>query len=275
VNATPDLVIKPPGRFTWIRGRELWEFRDLLVRFARRDITLRYRQTVLGVIWVVLQPLMAAGIFTFVFGRVADLPSEGVPYFAFSFAGMLGWNLFNSTVTKFSASLTGNSGLVSKIFFPRLVLPFSTLGSTLLDFVVSLGMMVVVLLVAGVAPGWGIVTLPVWMLLALLVAGGIGLTAGALMVKYRDIGYVLPVVTQLLLYATPIAYSLSRVPEGAQAWVKLNPLTGVMVGVRWSLLDTAAPDAGMVAWTVGAAVVLFLFGATVFTRMERQFADVI
>ncbi len=275
MSVTPDLVIKPPGRFTWIRGRELWEFRDLLVRFARRDITLRYRQTVFGVIWVVLQPLMAAGIFTFVFGRVADLPSEGVPYFAFSFAGMLGWNLFNSTVTKFSVSLTGNSGLVSKIFFPRLVLPFSTLGSTLLDFAVSLGMMVVVLLVAGVAPGWGLVTLPLWMLLALLVSGGIGLTAGALMVKYRDIGYVLPVMTQLLLYATPIAYSLSKVPEGAQGWVKANPLTGVMVGFRWSLLDTAAPSAGMVTWTIASALVLFFFGATVFTRMERQFADVI
>ena len=154
MTGSPDLVIRPPGRWAALRLGELWEFRDLLVRFAARDITLRYRLTVLGVIWVVLQPLLAAGVFTFVFGRVADLPSEGVPYFAFSFAGMLGWNLFNSTITKFGGSLVGNTGLVSKIFFPRLVLPLSTWGSTLLDFGVALGMMAVVLAVAGVAPGW-------------------------------------------------------------------------------------------------------------------------
>ncbi|MGD9794281.1 MAG: ABC transporter permease [Acidimicrobiia bacterium] len=275
MTAQPDLVIKPPARWSPINVRELWEFRDLLLRFAQRDVTLRYRQTALGVIWVVLQPLMAAGVFTFVFGRVADLPSEGVPYFAFSYAGMLGWNLFNSTVGKFSGSLVGNAGLVSKIFFPRLVLPLSTWGSTLLDFTVAMGMMVVVLLIAGVAPGIGLLALPIWVVLALLIGGGIGLMAAALMVKYRDVGYVMPVMTQMLLYGTPIAYSLSRVPESALTWVKLNPLTGVMVGFRWSLLDTSRPDGLSVTSSAVAGVSLFVVGATVFTRMERQFADVI
>lgn len=275
MSPSPDLVIKPPTRWAPIRTGELWEFRDLLVRFAARDVTLRYRQTALGVTWVILQPLLAAGVFTFVFGKVAALPSEGVPYFAFSYAGMLGWNLFNSTISKFSASLVGNSGLVSKIFFPRLVLPLSTLGSTLIDFGVALGMMAVILLLAGVTPGAGLVALPLWILLATLLGGGVGLMAAALTVKYRDVGYVLPVVTQILLYATPIAYSLSRVPASALVWVKLNPLTGVMVGFRWSLLDTTRPDTFMIVWGCCASALLFIAGAAVFTRMERQFADVI
>jgi lipopolysaccharide transport system permease protein len=165
--------------------------------------------------------------------------------------------------------------LVSKIFFPRLVLPFSTLGSTLLDFVVALAMMAVILVITGVAPGLAIVTLPLWIVVAGMIGGGLGLLAAALMVKYRDVGYVLPVMTQILLYGTPIAYSISRVPHGALGWVKLNPLTGVMVGFRWSLLDRARPDAVMVTSTVLWAVGLFSIGATVFTRMERQFADVI
>lgn len=275
MTATPDLIIRPPSRWAPIRVRELWEFRDLLVRFAARDITLRYRQTALGVIWVVLQPLLAAGVFTFVFGTVADLPSEGVPYFAFSYAGMLGWNLFNGTVTKFSSSLVGNAGLVSKIFFPRLVLPLSTLGSTLLDFGVALSMMVVVLVVAGVTPGPALALLPLWMLLTLLIGSGIGLLSAALMVSYRDVGYVLPVAMQMLLYATPIAYSLSRVPESALVWVNLNPLTGVMVGFRWSLLGTSEPGLWVSAWCAAVAVGLFIVGATVFSRMERRFADVI
>ncbi len=271
----PLLVIKPPARWAPFRLKELWEFRDLVRRFAARDITLRYRQTALGVIWVVLQPLLAAGVFSFVFGQVAGFEETGIPYFVFAYAGMLGWNLVNSTLSKFSGSLLGNAGLVSKIFFPRLALPLSTLGSTLLDFLVSAAMMGVILAISGVAPGLAIVLLPVWMLLALLIAGGIGLMAGALTVKYRDVGYVMPVLTQILLYATPVAYSLARVPESAERWVKLNPLTGVMEGFRWSLLDVARPEAGALASSVIAAVVLFLAGATVFTRMERQFADVI
>jgi lipopolysaccharide transport system permease protein len=227
------------------------------------------------VTWVILQPLMAAGVFTFVFGKVAALPSEGVPYFVFSYAGMLGWNLFSSTVTKFSTSLVANAGLVSKIFFPRLVLPLSTLGSTLLDFAVASGMMAVILAVAGARPSVALATLPLWAALALLLGGGLGLLAAALMVKYRDVGYVLPVAMQILLYATPIAYSLARVPAGALLWVKLNPLTGVMVGFRWSLLGTSRPDTLMVTWSAGVACALFAAGAAVFARMERQFADVI
>lgn len=271
----PLLVIRPPSRWAPLQPRELWEFRDLLVRFVRRDLTLRYRQTALGVIWVVLQPLLAAGAFAFVFGRVAGLSSEGVPYFAFAYAGMLAWNLFNGAVSRMSSSLVSNSALVSKIFFPRLVLPFSTLGSLLVDHLVALAMMVVVVVVAGVTPGWAVVTLPLWVAVVLLQATGIGLIAAALMVPYRDVTYVVPVATQILLYASPVAYSLAAVPESARRWVELNPLTGVLEGFRWCLLDIGSVSVGTTMWSVGFAVVVFLVGATVFTRMERSFADVI
>ena len=271
----PHLVIRPPSRWAPLHLGEVWEFRDLAYRFVRRDLTLRYRQTALGVIWVIAQPLLAAGAFSFVFGRVAKLPSQGVPYFAFAYAGMLAWNAFSSTLTKVSGSLVGNQALISKIFFPRLVLPLSTLGSTLVDFAVALGMMAVILAIVGIAPGWGVLMLPVWLVVALLLATGIGLAAAALMVSYRDVAYVLPVATQLLLYASPIAYAVSSVPTSLRFAVDVNPLTGLLEGFRWSLLRTAAPTTGAVTYSAAASLVAFLLGALVFTRMERKFADVI
>jgi lipopolysaccharide transport system permease protein len=272
---TPHLVIRPPRRWAPLNLREVWEFRDLLVRFTIRDLKLRYKQTALGVIWVVLQPLLAAGIFSFVFGRVADLPSEGVPYFVFAYVGMMCWTVFSATLGKISGSLVGNAQLISKIFFPRLVLPLSTVGSTLVDFGVALAMGIVVLIVGGVAPGVAVLTLPLWLLLAFLLAAGLGLVAAALMVPYRDVQYILPVATQLLLYGTPIAYAFSAVPDGARWAVNLNPLTGILEGFRWSLMQTPAPSTPMVVWSASAAVVAFLGGSLVFTRMERKFADVI
>jgi lipopolysaccharide transport system permease protein len=272
---TPHIIIRPPSRWAPLNLREVWEFRDLLTRFTIRDLKLRYKQTALGVIWVVLQPLLAAGILSFVFGAVANLPSDGVPYFVFAYVGMMCWTLFSNTLTRISMSLVGNAALVSKIFFPRLVLPFSTVGSTMVDFSVSLAMGVVVVLVGGVTPGWALVTLPLWIALALLLAAGIGLVAAALMVQYRDVGQILPVAIQLLLYATPIAYALSAVPERAQRLVQLNPLTGIVDGFRWAAIDTTAPSLPSAIWSAIASVVMFLVGALIFTRKERRFADVI
>jgi lipopolysaccharide transport system permease protein len=271
----PYLVIRPPSRWSPINVRELWEFRDLLTRFVVRDLKLRYRQTALGVVWVVLQPLLAAGVFAFVFGRVANLESEGVPYFAFAFAGMLAWNAFNQALTRMSSSLVSNSALISKIFFPRLVLPLSTLGAVLIDFAVAFVMMVVVWIVAGVTPGWGLLTLPLWLLALLLLAAGVGLLAAALMVPYRDVQYVLPVATQTLLYASPVAYALSAVPDSAQTIYELNPLTGLLEGFRWALLDVGELRVWPTVWMAVCAVGLFLVGSLNFTRMERKFADVI
>jgi len=271
----PFLVIRPPRKWAPFNLRELWQFRDLLVRFARRDLTLRYRQTALGVIWVVLQPLLAAGALAFVFGSVAGLSSEGVPYFAFAFAGMLAWNVFSGVLGRMSGALVGNAQLVSKIFFPRLVLPLSTLGSVLVDFGVSMVMMAVIWPVAGVTPGWSLVTLPIWLAAVLLLSSGFGLLAAALMVPYRDVQYMLPVATQLLLFISPVGYALSHVPRSARWLYELNPLTGLLEGFRWSLLDIGRLNAFTTIWAFGCSALIFIIGSFAFAHMERRFADVI
>jgi len=183
----PFLKIRSSSRWAMVDLREMWQFRDLLLALAERDVKLRYKQTALGVVWVILQPLLGAGIFSFVFGRVAKLDSGGIPYFVFSYAGLLGWNAFNSTLSKGSACVVGNAQLVSKIYFPRLLLPLSTVASTLVDFAVAMVLMVVLLFLYGIAPGPAILLLPVWLALLVLLGTGIALYTSALMVSYRDL----------------------------------------------------------------------------------------
>ncbi|MCC6730591.1 MAG: ABC transporter permease [Chthonomonadales bacterium] len=271
----PALVIRPASGWQAVNLREIWRFRDLLLTLAGRDVKLRYRQTALGAIWVVLQPLVGAGIFSFVFGRVAKLPSDGVPYFLFSYAGLLGWNAFSATLTKSSQSLVGNAGLVSKVYFPRLVLPLSSVPSVLIDFAVALGMMAALMCLNGVAPHWGLLLLPVWLAVLLGLALGMGLIFSALMVTYRDVMHVLPVLTQMLLYASPVAYAVSAVPERLRSVYLLNPLSGLLEAFRWSLLGTGHLRPAYVAYSAGFTLVVLAAGAFSFRRMERRFADVI
>jgi len=273
--AKPYLTIKPTSGWQAINLRELWQFRDLLVTLAQRDVKLRYRQTALGALWVLLQPLMAAGIFSFVFGKVAKLPSDGLPYFVFSYAGLLGWNAFSSTLTKASGCLLQNANLVSKVYFPRLVLPLSVVFSTLIDFAVALGLMAVLMAVYHVVPTAALLLLPVWLALIVLLAVGVGLYAAALTVTYRDVQYVLPVVTQFLLYASPVAYAVSAVPAHLRLVYFVNPLSGLLEAFRWSLLGTGHLDARIVAYSVAVTMLVFVGGALSFKKMERKFADVI
>jgi len=275
VTAPAPLRLAPGHRNVVRELGETWQARDLLYTFADRDLRLRYRQTALGVVWVVLQPLVAAGIFTFVFGTVAHLSSDGRPYLLFTFAALTGWNLFSGILTRASACLVGNSNLVSRVYFPRLILPLSVIPAALVDFAVSLGMFAALLAVYHVPPTLALLTLPFWM--ALLAAGafGAGLVAAALTVRYRDVQYVLPVMVQLLLYASPVAYAASRVPERWHALYYLNPLVSVREGLRWAMLVTDAPSAGSVAWSALVAALAIAAGVVVFRRMERSFADVI
>ncbi|SEB84008.1 lipopolysaccharide transport system permease protein [Paramicrobacterium humi] len=255
--------------------REFWEAREVLYRFGIRDIVLRYRQTAVGVAWVVLQPLAAAGIFSIVFGQVAGLSSGDVPYFVFSFAGMLAWNVFNGVVSRASSSLVANQTLVSKVFFPRLLVPLSSAISVVLDFLVAFVMLIVLLIVFGVTPGWAVLLTPVWLVITLLLGCGVGVAASAITVKYRDVTYVLPWVLQILLYATPIAYSLSEVPSNLLWAFELNPLTWLMEAVRWSLLGQEMPPLWqLIGLPLGAALVFF-GGVLLFQRHERAFADFI
>lgn len=271
----PLTQIRPAKGWKPLDIRQLWLYRELLYTLGCRDITLRYRQTALGVFWVVAQPLMAAGIFTFVFGRVAKLPSDGTPYFLFAYAGLLGWNAFSNTLTKVSASLVGNSHLISKIFFPRLILPLSTLYSTLVDFAVALAMMLVLMGVYHVPFTARLLLLPVWLALLLAGAAGVGLYVSALMVRYRDVQYILPVAVQMLLYASPVAYGISAVPHRLLLFYHLNPISGILEGFRWSMLNVGALPSGALLYSAVISLGSLTLGASSFKRMERIFSDVI
>jgi lipopolysaccharide transport system permease protein len=270
-------VITPPGRLNLPPWRELWNAREVAVRLALRDIIVRYRQTFFGIFWVIAQPLVSAGIFTVVFGQIADLSTgdSAIPYFLFTLAGMLAWNLFNGSLGRASSSMVGNQSLVQKVFFPRLLVPISSLASVVVDFLVALVLAVVLLFVYGVNPGWAILLLPVWILLILMIGTGLGLAAAAYMVKYRDVGYVLPWMIQILLYASPVAYALSEVPQNLRWLFDINPVTWFLEGFRWSLLGTEAPVTWQVVALVVAAPLIFVLGTLVFQKNEREFADFI
>jgi lipopolysaccharide transport system permease protein len=273
----PLLKIRPRVGVAAINIREVWQFRDLLVSLAGRDVRLRYKQTMLGAAWVVLQPLLGAGIFAFVFGAVANLSAGNVPYFIFSYVGLLGWNVFNTTLSKSSVCLVGNSQLISKIYFPRLVLPLSTVPSALIDFVVAAAMLVILLPMYHLHPGIEILLMPVFLTLIVLLSIGIGLVTAALTVSYRDVQYILPVLTQFLLYASPVAYPLSRVPLRFQKIYFLNPLSGLFEAFRWSILGTDGGQMrlGATLYASAVCVIVFVFGVWAFKAMERRFADII
>jgi len=270
-------TLRPTTGWVSIELHELAEFRDLLVELARRDIKLRYRQTALGIMWVVLQPLIAAGVLNFAFGIVAGARPPGGSYFLFTFVGLLAWNLFSFTLSKTSYSLVGNSYLVSKVYFPRLILPLSGTLSTLLDFAVALAVYVVLLAFQGSSPPALAQLLPVWIGLILCLALGAGFIAAALTVKYRDIQHILPIVVPFLLYASPVAYDVSQIPVRYQtAFYLVNPLAALIAGMRASLVPGGTlPPLAFVSWSTAVALGLFVFGAAVFKRTERSFADVV
>lgn len=254
---------------------ELADHWDLIFTLAARDVKVRYKQTVLGVVWVVLQPLLTALIFAFVFGMVAGLSANGQPYVVFAFAGVMTWTLFSNVLSRSSMAIVGNSHLVSKVYFPRLILPLSSALATLLDFAVVMVVMVALLLVNRIMPGYRFLLLPVWLSILLLLALGLGLIAGGLMVSYRDVQYIIPVLLTLGLYASPVAWSVLVVPEHVRWVFRINPLTGLLEAFRWSLLGQGTLDWPALAFSTVSAVAAFWAGTIVFARMERRFADVI
>jgi len=275
----PDIRIRPPKRWQAIDFKEIWGYRDLLNAFAMRDVKLRYKQTVLGAAWVVLQPLMGAGIFTFIFGVMAELPTDGLPPFLVSFAGMFAWTAFSATLSKTSGCMVGNQGMIQKVYFPRLILPLAQVYSVLVDLAVSLVMVGVLLAIFQINPGWPILLLPVWLIALFMLALGLGMWTGALMVEYRDVRYVLPVLIQFAMYVSPVGYMVVAVNEKVPAWVAqiylLNPLASLVEGCRWSMLGAGELHPGYLVYSLGFSVAVFVIGAYVFRGMERKFADVI
>ncbi len=269
------LVIEKGGVSLRRYLRDLAHHRDLVQVLARRDLTLRYRQTALGVAWVVLQPLLAAGILSFVFNRIARLPTDGVPAFLFTFAGMLMWTSVNGTLTRTTTSLIQNATLVSKVFFPRLILPLSTLASVVLDFFVGLALLAVLLITNHVPLRLQFVLIPVWLVIGVALAQGIGLFLASLCVHYRDVAQVTPVLLQLLMYLSPVAYSVAAVPKRFQTVYHLNPFAAVIEGSRWSLVGTPLPETWTIVYAAGLAAVAFVAGMITLERLEQRFADVI
>jgi lipopolysaccharide transport system permease protein len=271
----PYLTIRPDKGWVPLNLPEMWQFRDLMFALALRDIKLRYKQTALGVIWVVLQPLMAAGIITFVFGSVAHMKSGPIPYFLFSYAGTTAWGLFNNVLSKAGGSLVGNTQLISKVYFPRLILPLSSLPSSFLDFGIALAMLAVLLIVNHIVPTFAMLLMPVWIAVLMLYALGIGLVVTSLMVSYRDVGYMLPLAMQILFYACPIAYPASNIPAKAEFWYHLNPLASLFEAYTWSVFNVGTPDWTRLAIASAVGVLAFFVGVFSFKRMEKKFADVI
>lgn len=268
-------VLLDGSRRWWPDLRSVGRSHELLRLLSRRDVTVRYRQTVLGAIWIVAGPLVSAGLFSFVFGNVADLPSEGVPYFVFALAGLLGWNLFTGTVTKAAGALIGNSGLISKIYFPRLVLPLAALAGNFINLIISFGLFLVMLVLYDVPMTWRLVVFPAWLVLILALSLGIGLGLGGAAVSYRDINYLTPVFTSLLMYLSPVAYSTTAVPENLQTVYRLNPVTSLIDGCRWSLLGESSLSLGWAAYGAAFSLVALLVGLVIFTRLEWRYADVV
>lgn len=268
-------VIRPSGGWVSFELAGLWQYRELLYFLTWRDVKVRYKQTVLGVLWVVIQPFFTMLLFTILFGRLAKVPSDGFPYPLFSYCALLPWQLFAHALAESANSLVANERLVTKVYFPRLVIPLASVLSGLADFLVSLGVFAVLMWYYGVRPSLAMVAAPVFVVLALMTALAVGLWLSALNVQYRDVRYTIPFLTQFWLLATPVAYPASLVPEGWRLLYGFNPMAGVVEGMRWSLLGGGVFPGSIAAVSVGVVVVLLVTGLAYFRRMERVFADVI
>lgn len=269
-----DLVLEPSKAWVPLDLRELWAYRELLVFLAWRDIKVRYKQTVLGALWVVIQPTFTMLAFSLFFGRLARMPSDGVPYPLFAFAGLVPWGFFAYGLNQAADSLVGSSNLIKKVYFPRLVLPLSGIGSGVVDFAIAFAMLVALMAWFGVVPTAQVVGLPVFLLLAVVTALGVGIWLAALNVQFRDIRYTLSFLTQIWLFCTPVAYPSRLLPEPWRTVYGLNPMVGVVEGFRWSLLGTPPPG-GLVWMSAVVAVVTLITGLFYFRRMERGFADAV
>src|SRR6478735_9792782 len=269
------LVIENRRGLLDIDWPEVWEYRELLYALVGREVKLRYKQTAIGVSWVLLQPLVTVLIFTVIFGRLAKMPSDGVWYPVFALTALLPWTYFSQAVTRAGGALVSNANLVSKIYFPRILLPLSTVIAPLVDFVLSLGLLFGMLVYAGIPFTWKFLTLPIFILIAMISAMGVSLVVSATNVKYRDVGHAIPFVMQIWMFVSPIVYPVSLVPEQWRFLYGLNPMAGVIEGFRWAVLGQTAPDPTVMAASFVVFVVFLLVSLVYFRQMERQFADVI
>lgn len=272
----PEIIYEPTQGFIPINLREVWEYRELLYFLTSRDIKIRYKQAALGVAWAILQPLLTMVIFSVIFGKLAKLPSEGIPYPVFSYVGLLPWQFFATALTHASTSLVGNSNLLTKVYFPRLIIPLSAVTAGLVDFAIAFVILIGMMLYYGITPTLNVLWLLPLLMLALLTAVAVSLWLSALNVQYRDVQYAIPFLVQAWMYASPVAYSTGLIPAHGlwRVVYGLNPMAGVIQGFRWALLGGSPPDILLAISTI-MVFVLLLSGLVYFKKMEKSFADVV
>jgi lipopolysaccharide transport system permease protein len=271
----PKIVIRPSRGWVSLGLRDLWEYRELLYFLVWRDIKVRYKQTVLGASWAILQPFLIMVVFSIFFGRLAKVPSDGLPYPVFVYCALLPWQLFSNAFTESGNSLVASQQLITKVYFPRLIIPISAVVAGLLDFSIASVVLLGMMLYYGIVPTVAAMTLPLFILLAIATALAVGLWLSALNVQYRDVRYTIPFLTQFWLFASPIAYPSSLVPEPWRVVYGLNPMAGVVEGFRWALLGKAEGPGPLLTVSVLVVVALLIGGLYYFRRMEKTFADVI
>lgn len=271
----PITVFSPSKGWLSLNLREVWKYRELLYFLIWRDVKVRYKQTALGVAWAVLQPLITMVIFSIIFGQFAKLPSEGVPYPVFSYIALLPWQLFSGALQRAGTSLVVDANLLTKVYFPRLIIPTSAVAAGLVDFVISFIVLLGLMLWYGITPTWSIFWLPLFVLLALLTSLSVGLWLSALNVQYRDVQYMIPFLIQVWMYASPIAYSTTLIPSGPwRILYGLNPLVGIIQGFRFAILGGSPPDE-LIVLSVVIVLVLLVTGLFFFKRVEKTFADIV
>jgi len=271
----PEILIEPSRGWQALGLKELWEFRELFYFLAWRDIKVRYKQTALGASWAILQPLLSMLIFTLIFGILAKIPSDGLPYPLFVYSALLPWQLFVYALTQSSNSLIENARLISKVYFPRLVVPLASVVAGVVDFFIAFSILILLMFYYGVVPTWGVLALPFFLILALGAAMSVGLWMSALNVKYRDVRYTVPFLAQAWMFATPIVYPSSMIPEAWRWLYGLNPMAGVVEGFRWALLGTEILHLPLILVSTGVVVIGLVGGLYYFKRMEKMFADLV
>lgn len=267
------IIIRPTRGLRFLDLREIWHYRELLYFLTWRDIKVRYKQTAIGVTWAILQPLALMLVFTLFFGKLAKIPSEGLPYPIFAYTALLPWQLFSRAITESTNSLITNQRLITKIYFPRIIVPLSTILSALLDFIIASGMLIILIVIYGIRPGWETVFLPFFTLFLLITALGVGFWLSAINVEYRDVQYIIPFLNQFWLFLTPVVYPSTLVPERWKIIYGLNPMVGVIEGFRWSLLGKGPAPSPSLFISALVGIFLFVTGIIWFRYRERSFID--
>jgi lipopolysaccharide transport system permease protein len=273
--ATPFVEIKPSKGLFQLDLRAVWQYRELLYFLVWRDLKVRYKQAAIGIGWVILQPLVTMLIFTVVFAKFAKVPSDGIPYPIFAYTALLPWTYFAQALSRSGPSVVGDAGLISKIYFPRLIIPLAAVITPAVDVVFSSVILLGMMVWFGMVPTWGVLALPLFLLLAPMTALAVALWLAPLHVRYRDVGHALPFLIQIWMYASPVAYPVSLVPERWRLLYSLNPMAGVIEGFRWALLGKASPDFILMSVSSAFVLLLLLGGIVFFKHMEKTFADVI